>query len=186
MMLESNRSQECFTDPALNVLKRARVAALQHSGNGVIHAQHLLAALFEESESVAVRVLQMIGVDLQELQDTISRSECMDDCKTLTGKAILFTSHTQWVIEYACKSAWQWQCNQVGTIHLLLGFLRETGGATSDILYSAHVYIDDVKKQVDALIEEEGWSVISEQPTGIVLSNPVEEALKNALQDPNG
>ncbi|MDA1337643.1 MAG: hypothetical protein O3C23_02680 [bacterium] len=178
MYLEKSSSVERFTDYAIEAFCKAGELA----GYGkVIHARHLLCTLLEEQESVAWKVLRRTGANPQRLQETMYESCCINDCNTPGKEAALLSSHVRWIVGRANELVERSGCSQIGTIHLLLGFLYETGGPTADILYDACVDLDDVWHQLEVLIVDEGWSVLDEERYGVRLDDSMEDFLKDVV-----
>jgi ATP-dependent Clp protease ATP-binding subunit ClpC len=121
-----------FTERVRKVLFLAREEAgrLQHD---YIGTEHLLLGVIKEGEGIACAVLDKLGVDLDELRQSVE-AKIISTGGTLTIGEIPFTPRAKRVLELSVEEAHQMGHNYVGTEHLLLGLIREGEGIAAKVL----------------------------------------------------
>ena len=126
-----------FTPRAKAVVVAAQEAAVGF-GDTEIGSQHLLVGLYAEPESVAVLVLEELGVDRATVTaGALERSAGNDE--PIVGH-VPFAEGAKQALELALRAALDLGHNYIGTEHILLGVLRlEAGDAGHDILAAAGV-----------------------------------------------
>lgn len=117
-----------FTDRARRVLTLAQEEAKRLRHN-YIGTEHLLLGLVREGEGVAVKVLNNLGVELQQIRKAIEFITGSGD-RDASGEVGL-TPRAKHAIELAVDEARRLSHHYVGTEHLLLGLLRGEGIAAS-------------------------------------------------------
>lgn len=123
------------------VLAKKFVLKFQHKCLGT---EHLLLGLLELKQSIAVRVLQKIGLDIDTIHDTLlqhvasGKTEEVDyACVEKISKNstdVPVTPRVQKVFKFAEKISKDFQHTYIGTEHLLLGLLEEGKGLGARIL----------------------------------------------------
>ena len=139
---------ERFTDRGRRVLVLAQEEArlLNHDFLGT---EHILLGLIHESDGVAAKALEQMGIELGEVRakvkETIGPS-------TLTGGPPTgsppFTPRAKKVLELALREALQLGHNYIGTEHLLLGLMREGEGVGAQVLTSLGADSARVRQEV--------------------------------------
>jgi ATP-dependent Clp protease ATP-binding subunit ClpA len=139
-----------FNDRAKRVLALAQDEAIRFNHN-YIGPEHLLLGLIREGEGVAARVLDQLGVQLSkvrmQVEFLIGRGG-----SGATPSTITLHPRTKKVIELAIDEAKKLGHSHVGTEHLLLGLVRETGTVASQALESLGVSLEKVRHQVIATL----------------------------------
>jgi ATP-dependent Clp protease ATP-binding subunit ClpC len=140
-----------FTERARRVLTYAQEEA-QGFNHNYIGTEHLLLGLLRETDGVAVRVLQTLGVDLRKVREAIEfivgRGE-----RYLPGEVGL-TPRAKKVIELSVIEARRMRHSYIGTEHLLLGLIAEGEGVAYGVLESLGVTRDAVRAATDKLLSE--------------------------------
>ncbi|MCB0826179.1 MAG: ATP-dependent Clp protease ATP-binding subunit [Armatimonadetes bacterium] len=144
-----------FTERARKVVFFAQEEA-QKFGEGYVSTEHLLLGLVRESDSVAARVLDKLGVSLtkirSEVEDQIPKNEARQtQDMTLTPRA-------KRVIDLAYDEARNLNNNYIGTEHLLLGLIREGDGLAGRTLSKLGVQLERARQEVMALQDNESQS----------------------------
>ena len=122
---------ERFTERARQVVRFGadEARALKHA---FIGTEHLLLGLLREEEGVAAKVLERLGVTVEEVRAEVARIVGQGD-EVTTGQ-IPFTPRVKKVLELALREALTLGDMSIGTEHLLLGLIRENQGLASRIL----------------------------------------------------
>jgi ATP-dependent Clp protease ATP-binding subunit ClpC len=120
---------ERFTERARQAVVFAQVEArgLKHNYVGT---EHLLLGLLREDEGMAARVLEALGVTIEQARTEIARLAGPSDRPT-TGQ-IPFTPHAKKVLTLALREAVQMGDYHIGTEHLLLALVREDQGVARE------------------------------------------------------
>lgn len=124
--------QSPYTEKAKSVLQRAAKAA-RKSGQGYIGTEHILLGLYREENSVASRVLAENGLDesrlLQLIQDYI-----VPEVSVIIKERESYSPKAKIVLEEAGRQAERFQCDLVGTEHLLLAMIKESDNVAVRLL----------------------------------------------------
>jgi ATP-dependent Clp protease ATP-binding subunit ClpC len=141
-----------FTERARKVVFYAQEEA-QKFGEGYVSTEHLLLGLVRESDSVAARVLDKLGVSLSRIRTEVERQLPRGDAKP--AQEMTLTPRAKRVIDLAYDEARNLNNNYIGTEHLLLGLIREGDGLAGRTLNKLGVEIDRARKEVMALQDSE-------------------------------
>lgn len=144
-----------FTDRARKVIFYAQEEA-QRLGETQVSTEHLLLGLVRETDSVAVRILDRLGVSPQRIRAEIERYATRGEARY--GAEMQLTSRAKRVIDLAYDEARQLNNNYIGTEHLLLGLIREGEGLAARVLHKLGVDLDRARREVMNLQEHEGQS----------------------------
>ncbi len=142
-----------FTERARKVIFYAQEEA-QRLGDSQVSTEHLLLGLVRESDSVAARILDRLGVSLQRIRAEIERYASRGDIRH--GAEMQLTSRAKRVIDLAYDEARQLNNNYIGTEHLLLGLIREGEGLAARVLNKLGVDLERARREVMNLQEHEG------------------------------
>ncbi len=138
-----------FTERAEKVILLSQDEA-RRLGHNVVGTEHLLLGLVREGQGIAAKVLQSLGLGLEqirgEVEKVIGRGE-----ELATGK-IGFTPRSKRVMELALDEARTLGHNYIGTEHILLGLLREEEGVASKVLRNQGVDISKARQKTLELL----------------------------------
>jgi len=147
----SNRDRfDKFTEPARRSLHHAQEEAqrFQHS---YIGTEHLLLGLLGTTDSVAIQVLESMGIELQKVRSAtefiVGRSD-----SSILGE-IGLTPRAKKVIELAVDEARQMHHHYIGTEHILLGLIREGEGIAAGVLESLGVTLAKAHHHTHIVLE---------------------------------
>jgi ATP-dependent Clp protease ATP-binding subunit ClpC len=140
-----------FTKRARRVLTLAQEEA-QRLNHNYIGTEHLLLGLIREENSVALKVLQELGVKPRRVKDMVERTVGQGQ-RTFSSKLTL-TPRTKHVIELAVDEARRLGHHYIGTEHLLLGLVREGEGVAVNVLRSMGINLEKVRAQTGRLMAE--------------------------------
>src|SRR5499425_2737093 len=142
---------ERFTDRARRVVVLGQEEA-QELGHGYIGTEHILLGLLRESDGVAARALESLGISLeavrQQVQEIIGRGEGMP------SGHIPFTPRAKKVLELSLREALQFGHDYIGTEHILLGLVREGDGVAAQVLVQLGADLPNVRAQVIKVLQE--------------------------------
>jgi len=141
-----------FTERARKVIFYAQEEA-QRLGENQVSTEHLLLGLVRETDSVAARILDRMGISLQRIRQEVERFAHRGDSRP--GQEMQLTPRAKRVIDLAYDEARQLNNNYIGTEHLLLGLIREGEGLAARILTKLGVELDRSRREVMQLQDHE-------------------------------
>jgi len=139
-----------FTERARKVVILAKEEAKRFNHNH-IGTEHLLLGLVKEGEGVASAVLQNLGLSLDMIRLEVEKLVQTGPSTVISGD-IPFTPKAKKVIELAMDEARHLGHNYIGTEHLLLGLIRESEGAASQVLLNLGLDLARVRNEIMALL----------------------------------
>jgi len=137
-----------FTERARKVVFYAQEEA-QKFGEGYVSTEHLLLGLVRESDSVAARVLDQLGISLSKIKREVEEQLPRGDHKS--GQEMALTPRAKRVIDLAYDEARNLNNNYIGTEHLLLGLIREGDGLAGRVLAKMGVELEKARHEVMSL-----------------------------------
>lgn len=144
-----------FTERARKVVFYAQEEA-QKFGEGYVSTEHLLLGLVRESDSVAARVLERLGVSLSRIRAEVEKQLPRGDARP--SQDMTLTPRAKRVIDLAYDEARNLNNNYIGTEHLLLGLIREGDGLAGRVLAKLGVELERARREVMALQDNETQS----------------------------
>jgi ATP-dependent Clp protease ATP-binding subunit ClpC len=137
---------ERFTNSAREAVVQANEAAheFQHQYVG---SEHLLLGLIREKRGPCAHVLESLGVTADGVSDRIVQMVGRGDEPTTAG-AIPFTPEAKNALEEALREAQNLGQDHIDTEHLLLGLVREQGGAAARILLAFGADSERIRNEV--------------------------------------
>lgn len=149
-----------FTERARQAIWSADAIAKKH-GSAYLSTEHILVGLVDDAECIASRILESLGVPLDEIRAktlrSLQKAEPRDGEMTLTPRA-------KRSIDLAYYEAKELGDEHIGTEHLLLGLIREAEGLAGRVLTSFGVGLDTTRAVVQNMISDgqnadrAGWS----------------------------
>src|SRR5262245_13209231 len=168
---------ERFTDQARRVVVLAQEEAriLNHN---YIGTEHILLGLIHEGEGVAARALESVGISLDAARQQIV--EIIGLGQQPPSGHIPFTPRAKRVLELSQPEALEMGDANIGTEHILLGFIREGEGVGAQVLIRLGVNLDQLRQQVfQLLIGHQGTEQAAETSPPAIRA---EESLLSQLQ----
>lgn len=147
-----------FTDRARKVMQLARSEAMRFNHES-IGTEHILLGLVQEGSGVAANVLKNLGLDLAKIRHEVEKTVQASQSGAVVGQ-LPFTPRAKKVLEFAVDEATALGHNYIGTEHLLLGLLRESGGKAAQVLLNLGVRMEEAREEVLELL---GASLNSQQ-----------------------
>ncbi len=141
-----------FTERARKVVFYAQEEA-QKFGEGYVSTEHLLLGLVRESDSVAARVLDRLGVSLSRIRAEVEKQLPRGEARP--SQEMTLTPRAKRVIDLAYDEARNLNNNYIGTEHLLLGLIREGDGLAGRVLAKLGVELERARREVMSLQDNE-------------------------------
>ena len=157
-----------FTERARKVVFYAQEEA-QKFGEGYVSTEHLLLGLVRESDSVAARVLEKLGVSLNRIRVEVEKQLPRGDARP--SQDMTLTPRAKRVIDLAYDEARNLNNNYIGTEHLLLGLIREGDGLAGRVLAKLGVELERARREVMAM-QDENRAANGERPARPVAPPP--------------
>ena len=117
-----------------------------------IGTEHILLGLLRESDSVAAKVLNNLGVELTTVRSKVEF--IIGPGERLASRGIRLTDRVKKVIELAVEESRRSDHNNIDTEHLLIGLLREGDGIAAGVLKSMGVSEERIRGEVARLSQD--------------------------------
>lgn len=147
-----------FTEKAQKALVLAQEEARRLNYN-YVGTEQLLLGLIREGDGIAAKALGKIGVNLEDVRNTVE--DIIGRGDDSPSEQVAFTPRVKKVLELSYDEARRLGHNYIGTEHLLLGLLREGEGVAAQVLESLGADIDGVRAHVLHLLGNPGLIVNS-------------------------
>jgi ATP-dependent Clp protease ATP-binding subunit ClpC len=134
-----------FTKRAKQVLQLAAEEARTFK-HPYIGTEHILLGLIRESEGIAARVLDDLGVKLAQARSAVEFIVGTGEGEGAVNQEL--TARAQKVIKFAIEEANRLNHHYIGTEHLLLGLVRNGEGVATGVLDIMGVSLEQVRNQV--------------------------------------
>jgi hypothetical protein len=140
---------ERFTEAARSVVVLAQDEArtLRHN---YIGTEHILLGLVSEGEGLAARVLESLGMTLEQTRAEVSK--LVGSREEVASGQIPFTPRAKKVLELALREALSLSHNYIGTEHILLGLVREKEGVAARVLLGFGADAEKIRMEVARLL----------------------------------
>mgnify|MGYP006091517927 FL=1 len=149
---------EKFSERARKVLALAQEEA-QRFNHSYIGTEHILLGLSRESEGIASRVLDTLGIDGKRIRSAVEFIVGQGDHPD--REDIGLTDRAKKVIELAVDEARKLNHHYIGTEHILVGILREGDGVAAGVLENLGATLEDVRKESEKILSENASSSVS-------------------------
>jgi Clp amino terminal domain, pathogenicity island component len=140
---------ERFTDRARRAVALAQEEARMLNHN-YIGTEHILLGLIRESEGVAAKALESLGISLEAVRQQVK--EIIGRGQQAPSGHIPFTPRAKKVLELSLREADGLGHNYIGTEHILLGLIREGSGVAAQVLVQLGADLNRARQQVVQLL----------------------------------
>jgi ATP-dependent Clp protease ATP-binding subunit ClpC len=162
-----------FTERARRVMIHAEEEARLFN-QSYVGTEHILLGLLREEDGLAAQVLQVIGLELEEVRQRIE--EQLSKGESSPSSHLPFSHRAKKVLELAFREALQLGHNYIGTEHILLGLLREEESVAAQTLQEMGADFETVRNQViRQLSGYVGSSSFAAEPRGKTKGSYLEE-----------
>ncbi len=122
---------ERFTERAQSVLIKSEIEA-HRLGHGFVGTEHILLALFDIPEGLAMRVLDSVGISKPMVEEQVL--ELIKPASPSDGGRLPFTPRAKAVLGGSVDEALQLGHSYIGTEHLLLGLFADEDSIAAKVL----------------------------------------------------
>ncbi len=143
---------EKFTERARGLVQSAQdiLVRYQHTQ---LDTEHLLLAMLEQNDGLAVQVLQTLNVDVRALghatEEALARAPKVQYADQ--GAQVYITPRIKRVFDLAKEEAQRLQDSYIGVEHLLLGLVKEGDGGAARLLKGQNVDEEKVYRALQAV-----------------------------------
>ena len=141
-----------FSFRVQQVIQYAREEALR-LGHDAIGTEHMLLGLLQLGEGTAIRILQQLGVDLEEVRETLEEA-IESPTTTMKMGNIPFTKRAEKVLKVSYIEGKNYSAENISTEHLLLALVKDEEGLASQVMTSYNVTYETVKTVLDQMSSE--------------------------------
>jgi hypothetical protein len=139
-----------FTRRAKQVLSLAQEEA-RHFNHPYVGTEHILLDLVRDQDGVAGKVLDDLGVKLEQARSAVEFMVGHGEGPRRTDEAEL-TEHAKKAIERAVEESRVLKHHYIGTEHLLLGLVSHGAGVAINVLEIMGVSLEQVRTQVRRMV----------------------------------
>lgn len=143
-----------FSEQAREVFSYSREEALR-LGYDHIGTEHILLGIIRETNSIAARILQNLGVDLRALRRTVEQYATSRNAYSSNIANIPLTKQSEKVIKASYLEASLFNMKVVYSEHILLALLKENEHIAANILNNFDITYDKVYEEITYLYKQE-------------------------------
>ena len=137
-----------FTKRAKRVINEYAQQEAKRLGHDMIAAEHILLGLLREEDSVAMKILKNLNINLQELKSAIEHHSKKQGSSNILVDISSSPDRYQKIIDYSKEEARRLKHNYVGTEHILLALLRDNNNVVGTVLSGFNVNYSVIKGEI--------------------------------------
>ena len=145
-----------FSPKVKKIISLSRDEALR-LGHDYIGTEHLLLGILKDKESLAVKVLGSMDIDLNEIRQKIeenTNSNKSGDTKLNVGN-IPLNKQAEKVLKVTFLEAKMYKNDEISPEHLMLSILRHRENLASKVLYEYDIDYENFKSELEYVSQEE-------------------------------
>jgi len=166
-----------FSQRVKDVLAFSREEAIR-LGNDSIGLEHLVLGMIREGQGMAIRILTLFGVDLQEIKKLIEKAVGREASKVTVADNIPLVKQAERVLKITYLEAKLFNSEYIGTEHLLLAILKDEDNFITSTLGRYDLNYNKVRDEIKSVMSGgEGktkWEPRNEIPGGSTDDDPEE------------
>jgi ATP-dependent Clp protease ATP-binding subunit ClpC len=140
-----------FSQRVKDVLIFSREEAVR-LGNDYIGLEHLLLGIIREGEGLAIKILNTLGVDLNEVRRKIESAVASNKEKPVNPDNLPLIKQSERALKITYLEAKWFNSELIGTEHLLLAILKDENNLVTKLLAGKDVTYDIVKEEIRSII----------------------------------
>jgi ATP-dependent Clp protease ATP-binding subunit ClpC len=140
-----------FSQRVKDVLIFSREEAVR-LGNDYIGLEHLLLGIIREGEGLAIKILNTLGVDLNEVRRKIESAVASNKDKPVNPDNLPLIKQSERALKITYLEAKWFNSELIGTEHLLLAILKDENNLVTKLLAGKNVTYDIVKEEIRSII----------------------------------
>jgi ATP-dependent Clp protease ATP-binding subunit ClpC len=162
-----------FSQRVKDVLIFSREEAVR-LGNDYIGLEHLLLGIIREGEGLAIKIMNTLGVDLNEVRRKIESAVASNKEKPANPDNLPLIKQSERALKITYLEAKWFNSELIGTEHLLLAILKDENNLVTKLLSGKNVTYDIVKEEIRSIISN-GSEDLPAQPMDILPKDDDEE-----------
>lgn len=139
-----------LSEAAKDVLELAKSIA-QRDHQEYVGTEHVLLAILEEDECIAARILKEARISLDEVKKQFESMNGNDKHEAFVLGHLRGTPHFEQAFHFAIEEAEARQARNIGTEHILLGLLRQSGCPAQRALAALGLSLEAVLQKIQPL-----------------------------------
>ncbi|MBV6494837.1 MAG: ATP-dependent Clp protease ATP-binding subunit ClpC [Turneriella sp.] len=139
-----------FTNRVKKIINEYAPREAKRLGHEFLGPEHIFLGLIKAQDSIAVKMLVNLGVDLNELRKAIEK-RCEQDGTTLVIDPAS-KDKVQRILELSRDEARKMRHSYIGSEHVLLALLRDTTGIVSAVLQSFQINYQVIRNELNATL----------------------------------
>ncbi|MCX6244100.1 MAG: ATP-dependent Clp protease ATP-binding subunit [Bacteroidetes bacterium] len=143
-----------FSQRVKDVLIFSREEAVR-LGNDYIGLEHLLLGIIREGEGLAIKILNTLGVDLNEVRRKIESAVASNKEKPVNPDNLPLIKQSERALKITYLEAKWFNSELIGTEHLLLAILKDENNLVTKLLQENDVTYNIVKNEVKSILSSE-------------------------------
>jgi ATP-dependent Clp protease ATP-binding subunit ClpC len=155
-----------FSQRVKDVLIFSREEAVR-LGNDYIGLEHLLLGIIREGEGLAIKILNTLEVDLNDVRRKIESAVASDKEKPVNPDNLPLIKQAERALKITYLEAKWFNSELIGTEHLLLAILKDENNLVTKLLSGKNVNYDIVKEEIRSIISN-GSEDLPAQPMDIL------------------
>ncbi|MGA3013201.1 MAG: ATP-dependent Clp protease ATP-binding subunit [Bacteroidales bacterium] len=140
-----------FSQRVKDVLIFSREEAVR-LGNDYIGLEHLLLGIIREGEGLAIKILNTLGVDLNDVRRKIESAVASNKEKPSNPDNLPLIKQSERALKITYLEAKWFNSELIGTEHLLLAILKDENNIVTKLLTGKNVTYDIVKEEIRSII----------------------------------
>jgi len=140
-----------FSQRVKDVLIFSREEAVR-LGNDYIGLEHLLLGIIREGEGLAIKILNTLEVDLNEVRRKIESAVASNKEKPVNPDNLPLIKQSERALKITYLEAKWFNSELIGTEHLLLAILKDENNLVTKLLAGKNVTYDIVKEEIRSII----------------------------------
>ena len=137
-----------YSRTARKVIRRAMFAA-SDEGQKLVDTEFLLMSIISEEDHSAAKVLAHLNVDVEQIKLRIVETSTASE--SATESQVRFSPATHSAIRLAIEEATLMGHDRAGTVHLLMGLVREEAGRAAQILRWCNLDTTKIREAFEAM-----------------------------------
>jgi ATP-dependent Clp protease ATP-binding subunit ClpC len=155
-----------FSQRVKDVLIFSREEAVR-LGNDYIGLEHLLLGIIREGEGLAIKILNTLGVDLNEVRRKIESAVASNKEKPVNPDNLPLIKQSERALKITYLEAKWFNSELIGTEHLLLAILKDENNLVTKLLAGKNITYEIVKDEIRSIISS-GSEDLPSQPLDIL------------------
>ena len=171
-----------FSPKVKKIIQLSKQEALR-LGTDFIGAEHLLLGMIEDGDSLAIKVLDSMELDLDELklqlEDTIKRNN--NQLTNINEDDIKWSKHAEKVLKVTFLEAKSYKTDEIKPEHLMLSILKNNQNEAAKILDELDVDYESYRSELEYVKQELDPSFSDYYASSLLILTPLWRKKKVAI-----